>query len=86
MKALFLAFHDHRSAVLLIAMLFIGCTVGSTSSLMKDLDNANATRLARKYGDAGYGWIPYEYVLKNIAMDFWSLLNIGWIASAIVCE
>ena len=52
MKALFLAFHDHRSAVLLIAMLFIGCTVGSTSSLMKDLDNANATRLASKYGNS----------------------------------
>jgi hypothetical protein len=53
MKALSLTFHAHRSAVLLIAVLFIGCTVGPTSSLMKDLDQANAARLARKYGDAG---------------------------------
>ena len=34
----------------LIAMLLAGCTVGTTSSLMKDLDNANASRLASKYG------------------------------------
>ena len=53
---------------------------------MKDLDNGNATRLARKYGDAGYGWIPYDYVFKNIAMDFWLLLNMDWIASAILCK
>jgi C1A family cysteine protease len=31
------------------------------------------------FGNAGYGWIPYDYVLKNIAMDFWSLLNLRWI-------
>jgi C1A family cysteine protease len=31
------------------------------------------------FGDAGYGWIPYDYVLKNIAMDFWSLMKMGWI-------
>jgi C1A family cysteine protease len=31
------------------------------------------------FGDAGYGWIPYDYVLQNRAMDFWSLINMGWI-------
>lgn len=51
MKALSLT-HYIRSSLLLIAVLFTGCTVGSTSTLMKDLDNANATRLATKYGDA----------------------------------
>jgi len=30
------------------------------------------------WGNAGYGWIPYEYVLKGLAMDFWSLLRMGW--------
>src|SRR5207249_3949647 len=34
----------------LTAVLFVGCTVGHTSSLMKDLDNANAGRLRDKYG------------------------------------
>src|SRR5438874_13246956 len=52
MKALTLTSHTQHFAVLLIAVLFIGCTVGKTSSLMKDLDDANATRLAAKYGDA----------------------------------
>jgi len=52
MKALALTSHTQHFAVLLIAVLFIGCTVGKTSSLMKDLDDANATRLAAKYGDA----------------------------------
>jgi C1A family cysteine protease len=33
------------------------------------------------FGDAGYGWIPYDYVLNNIAMDFWSLLDMRWIDS-----
>jgi C1A family cysteine protease len=27
------------------------------------------------WGMAGYGWIPYEYVLRGIASDFWSLIN-----------
>lgn len=33
------------------------------------------------FGEAGYGWIPYDYVLSNIAMDFWSLLDMRWIDS-----
>jgi hypothetical protein len=52
MKAFSLAFHANRSAVLLIAVLLVACTVGKTSSLMKDLENANATRLASKYGNS----------------------------------
>ena len=31
------------------------------------------------WGDAGYGWLPYEYVLKGIAEDFWSILKKAWI-------
>jgi len=31
------------------------------------------------WGDAGYGWMPYDYVLRGIAMDFWSLLGMKWI-------
>ncbi|MGC2626875.1 MAG: hypothetical protein WA269_08560, partial [Candidatus Udaeobacter sp.] len=33
------------------------------------------------FGKSGYGWIPYDYVLNNIAMDFWSLLDMRWIDS-----
>ena len=31
------------------------------------------------WGSGGYGWIPYQYVLDNNAMDFWSLLSQSWV-------
>jgi len=31
------------------------------------------------WGQQGYGWLPYEYVLRNLAVDWWSLINAGWI-------
>lgn len=31
------------------------------------------------WGDNGYGWLPYDYVLNRIALDFWSLLSMHWI-------
>ncbi len=31
------------------------------------------------FGTQGYGWIPYDYVLKGIATDFWSLLKMEWV-------
>jgi C1A family cysteine protease len=33
------------------------------------------------WGDKGYGWLPYDYVLKKLAVDFWSLLQMEWIDS-----
>ncbi len=31
------------------------------------------------WGDEGYGWLPYDYVLKGLAVDWWSLLKNEWI-------
>jgi len=31
------------------------------------------------WGDQGYGWLPYEYVLKGLAIDWWSLLKNEWV-------
>ncbi|MEH2024775.1 C1 family peptidase [Nostoc sp.] len=31
------------------------------------------------WGKDGYGWLPYEYVLKGLATDWWSLLKNEWI-------
>jgi len=31
------------------------------------------------WGDEGYGWLPYEYVLKGLAVDWWSLLKAEWV-------
>ena len=32
-----------------------------------------------KWGDRGYGWLPYEYVLRELALDWWSLVKAEWI-------
>lgn len=31
------------------------------------------------WGDNGYGWLSYEYVLKGLAVDWWSLLKNEWV-------
>ena len=31
------------------------------------------------WGDAGYGWLPYDYVLKGLAVDWWSLIKAEWV-------
>lgn len=31
------------------------------------------------WGEEGYGWLPYEYVLKGLAVDWWSLYKLEWI-------
>ena len=32
-----------------------------------------------QWGDEGYGWLPYEYVLKGLAVDWWTILENEWI-------
>ena len=31
------------------------------------------------WGEGGYGWLPYDYILKGLAEDFWSILKKEWI-------
>ena len=31
------------------------------------------------WGEEGYGWLPYEYMLKGLAVDWWSLLKNEWV-------
>jgi C1A family cysteine protease len=33
----------------------------------------------KNWGDNGYGWLPYDYVLNGLALDFWSILDMKWI-------
>jgi len=33
----------------------------------------------RDWGNKGYGWLPYDYVLKGLAEDWWTLLKNEWI-------
>ena len=46
-------------------------SVKTTGSLM----------LGKEWGDKGYGWMPYNYILNNLALDFWSLLGMNWVDS-----
>ena len=31
------------------------------------------------WGENGYGWLPYEYVLRSLAEDWWSILKNEWV-------
>lgn len=31
------------------------------------------------WGDGGYGWLPYDYVLQSLAVDWWSLTKSEWV-------
>ena len=31
------------------------------------------------WGQKGYGWLPYEYVLQELAVDWWSLMSTKWV-------
>jgi C1A family cysteine protease len=31
------------------------------------------------WGDGGYGWLPYEYVVNGLAVDWWSLIKNEWV-------
>jgi C1A family cysteine protease len=33
----------------------------------------------KDWGEKGYGWLPYAYVLKGLAEDFWSVLKKEWV-------
>ena len=39
------------------------------------------TSWGQKWGEEGYGWLPYAYVEEQIASDFWIILKEDWLAS-----
>ena len=32
----------------------------------------------REWGENGYGWLPYAYVLAGLTVDWWSILKTDW--------
>ncbi|HNW58209.1 MAG TPA: C1 family peptidase [bacterium] len=32
-----------------------------------------------EWGEKGYGWLPYDYLLKGLAVDWWSILKNEWV-------
>lgn len=35
----------------------------------------------KAWGNNGYGWLPYSYVRKQLATDFWTVLHPQWLQS-----
>jgi len=33
------------------------------------------------WGQSGYGWLPYQYVLSGLTSDWWSLIKAEWVDS-----
>lgn len=33
----------------------------------------------KEWGDNGYGYLPYDYVLNGLALDWWALIKAEWI-------
>jgi len=33
----------------------------------------------KSWGEDGYGWLPYDYVRKGLAEDFWTILKKEWL-------
>lgn len=31
------------------------------------------------WGDMGYGYLPYDYVIRGIAMDWWTIIKADWV-------
>ncbi|HOI17093.1 MAG TPA: amidohydrolase family protein [Geobacteraceae bacterium] len=31
------------------------------------------------WGEDGYGWLPYEYVLRGLAVDWWTIIKQEWV-------
>jgi len=32
-----------------------------------------------EWGEKGYGYLPYEFVLEGLAEDWWTLIEQGWV-------
>ncbi len=39
-----------------------------------------------EWGDHGYGWLPYDYVTKGIAEDWWTLITSEWVETGVFAE
>jgi C1A family cysteine protease len=64
------------------------CSVGyDDAKVITNANNKKSTKGAllirnswgTSWGNSGYGWLPYDYVLNGLASDWWSLLKAEWV-------
>ena len=61
-----------------------GAYNGLTSVLVVGYDDVDHYWIVRNnwgtgWGDKGYGWLPYDYVVRGLAIDWWSLIKNEWV-------
>jgi C1A family cysteine protease len=58
-------------------------TVKITNTDPSGVETAGALLVRNSWGEAwgesGYGWLPYEYVLRQLSMDWWTMLKQEWL-------
>ena len=57
------------------AMTVTNAASGTTATGAFKIRNSWGTH----WGDAGYGWLPYDYVEVGLAQDWWTLIKGDWV-------
>lgn len=70
------------------AIVAIGCDDGVVITNENDGKSTTGALLIRNswgtgWGDKGYGWLPYEYVSQELAIDWWSLVKQEWLDTGV---
>ncbi len=53
------------------------------NSSPRGVETTGALKIRNSWGESwgagGYGWLPYEYILRGLADDWWSLMRSEWV-------
>jgi C1A family cysteine protease len=69
----------------------VACGYDDAKVIRNSAAGATETRGALKirnswgttWGEDGYGWLPYDYVRRGLAIDWWSLIKAEWVDTGV---